>query len=208
MLRWSLKLVCYEYDIKYRPGKGIGNADALSRWTSVNAAEARGMGSLADVLLLEEPPSGLNLDAAKIAAETKKDPVLQKVLFHVLHGWTGKNTDPTLQPYWTRREALSHNKECLLWCNRVIIPASLQQQVLKVLHAPHVGIVQTKAYARGYVWWVGMDARIEATVTVCELCQAVRNNPPRDPHTWILPDKPWSRVHVDFARPFQGKTFL
>ncbi|XP_063897445.1 uncharacterized protein K02A2.6-like [Helicoverpa armigera] len=207
MLRWSLKLSSYNYSIKYRPGKLIGNADALSRWTAPDTSSVQEE-VLRDVLLLEEQPSGWELDASKIAAETNRDLVLQKVMFHVLHGWPRRNMDPSLQAYWTRREALSHNKGCLLWSNRVIIPTSLQDKVLKLLHDPHAGIVQTKTYARGYVWWVDMDRQIERVVANCQQCQLVRNNPPKDPQIWIVPEKPWSRVHVDFAGPFQGKTFL
>lgn len=207
MLRWSLKLSAYDYDIKYRPGKLLGNADALSRWT-VNQTAVNIEEPVREVLLLEDQPEGWNLDASKISRETKKDILLQKVLFHVLHGWPRSNSDPSLQPFWNRREALSHSKGCLLWCNRVIVPTSLQSEVLRLLHAPHAGIVQTKAYARGYVWWPGMDRQIEAFVSECEQCQSVRNNPPREPQTWITPGKPWSRLHLDFAGPFQGKTFL
>lgn len=207
MLRWSLKLGCYDYIIKYRPGKLIGNADALSRWTAPTVSGSAEE-SLKEVLLLEERPEGWNLDATRIAAETKRDAVLRKVMFNILHGWPPRNRDPLLQPYWARREALSHSKDCLLWCNRVIIPESLQHEVLKLLHTPHAGIVQTKAYARGYVWWVEMDRQIETIVAECEQCQVVRNNPPRDPQTWIPDEKPWSRLHIDFAGPFQGKTFL
>ncbi|XP_061714623.1 uncharacterized protein K02A2.6-like [Cydia pomonella] len=209
MLRWSLKLNGYSYSIKYRPGKLIGNADALSRWTEPETSSVNpNVDCLGEVLLLEEQPLGWNLDVKAIAEETKKDQMLQKVLFNVLHGWPRSNTDPEMQPYWIRRDALSHNKDCLLWCNRVVIPTSLHKKVLKLLHAPHAGIVQTKAYARGYLWWAGMDKDIEKVVAECEDCQSVRNNPPKDPQIWIMPDKPWSRVHIDFAGPFQGKTFL
>lgn len=207
MLRWSLKLACYEYTIKHRPGKSIGNADALSRWTAPSTGTVAEE-ELKEVLLLEEQPSGWNLGAERIAVETRKDTLLQKVLFHVLHGWPNKNSDPDLQPFWTRREALSHTKDCLLWSNRVIVPAKLQEQVLKILHTPHAGIVQTKAYARGYVWWVQMDKQIEQMVASCEQCQLVRNCPPRDPQTWVMTEQPWKRVHIDFAGPFLGKTFL
>ncbi|XP_047987206.1 uncharacterized protein K02A2.6-like [Leguminivora glycinivorella] len=209
MLRWSLKLNGYSYSIKYRPGKLIGNADALSRWTQPETFSADpNIDCLGEVLLLEEQSPGWNLDVKTIAQETKKDQMLQKVLFNVLHGWPRSNTDPEMQPYWIRREALSHNKNCLLWCNRVVIPTSLHQRVLKLLHAPHAGIVQTKAYARGYLWWAGMDKEIEKVVAECEDCQSVRNNPPKDPQIWVMPEKPWSRLHIDFAGPFQGKTFL
>lgn len=207
MLRWSLKLACYDYSIKYRAGKDIGNADALSRWT-LPATATKDEEILREVLLLEEQPGNWQLDAKKIAEETKKDPLLQKVIFHVLHGWPRKNTDPALQVFWNKRGALSQNKDCLLWSNRVVIPSTLQGQVLKLLHEPHAGMVQTKAYARGYVWWVDMDKEIECVVAECEQCQSVRNNPPKDPQSWIVAEKPWSRVHIDFAGPFQGKTFL
>lgn len=185
MLRWSLKLYSYNYSIQYRPGKLIGTADALSRWTAPETSTVQ-KDVLHDVLLLEEQLSGWELDATKIAAETKKDVVLQKVMFHVLHGWPRRNIDPSLQAYWTRREAISHNKGCLLWSNRVIIPSSLQDKVLKLLHAPHAGIVQTKAYARGYVWWDDMDRQIESVVAACQQCQLVRNNPPKDPHLGLF----------------------
>ncbi|XP_063828984.1 uncharacterized protein K02A2.6-like [Ostrinia nubilalis] len=207
MLRWSLKLGCYDYTIKYRPGKAIGNADALSRWNAPNTSAIKD-DCIRDVLLLEERPIGWDLDARKISKETAKDSLLQKVVFFVLHGWPRANVDPNLQPFWNRREALSLSKDCLLWSNRVIIPKTLQREVLELLHTPHAGIVQTKAFARGYVWWVDMDREIERIVAECEQCQAVRNNPPGDPQVWIPTEKPWSRVHVDFAGPFQGKTFL
>lgn len=34
-------------------------------------------------------------------------------------------------------------------------------------------------------------------------------SPPTAPlHPWELPDKPWTRLHVDYAGPFLGKFFL
>lgn len=207
MLRWSLKLGCYQYKIKYRPGKLIGNADALSRWTAPTTSGTYEK-PVREVLLLTERPNGWELDANKIAKETKRDPVLQKVMFHVLNGWSRHNSDASIHPFWSRRDALSLSKDCLLWCNRVVVPKSLQAEVLELLHTPHAGVVQTKAYARGYVWWVDMDKQIERVVAECEQCQLVKNNPPKDPQTWIATEKPWSRLHVDFAGPFQGKTFF
>ncbi|XP_052758388.1 uncharacterized protein K02A2.6-like [Galleria mellonella] len=207
MLRWSLKLGCYNYNIKYRPGKLIGNADALSRWTVPNTSAGEEE-RLREVLLLDEQPEGWDLDVTRIAVETKKDPILQKVMFHILHVWPRSSPNMEVEPFWSRREALSHSKGCLLWSNRVIIPKALQSKVLELLHAPHAGVVQTKAYARGYVWWRDMDLHIERIVADCVHCQQVRNNPPKDPQAWIPSEKPWGRVHVDFAGPFQGKTFF
>ncbi|PZC83468.1 hypothetical protein B5X24_HaOG207451 [Helicoverpa armigera] len=49
--------------IKYRPGKLIGNADALSWWTAPDTSSVQEE-VLRDVLLLEEQPSGWELDAS------------------------------------------------------------------------------------------------------------------------------------------------
>ena len=49
----------------------------------------------------------------------------------------------------------------------------------------------------------------EAKVSTCEACQANRKSSPKAPlHQWEWPSKPWSRLHVDFAGPFQGKTLF
>lgn len=54
-----------------------------------------------------------------------------------------------------------------------------------------------------------MDAEMEARVKTCEGCQENRNSPPVAPlHPWEDPDKPWIRIHIDYAGPWMGKMFL
>ncbi|KFD47741.1 hypothetical protein M514_11419, partial [Trichuris suis] len=79
--------------------------------------------------------------------------------------------------------------------------------MLQMLHRSHQGIVQTKAIARSYTWWPGMASAIEATVSGSSACKSVRQMPPKVPeHPWLDEKiKPWSRLHIDFAGPFQGK---
>ncbi|GBM35269.1 Uncharacterized protein K02A2.6 [Araneus ventricosus] len=44
---------------------------------------------------------------------------------------------------------------------------------------------------------------------LCKPCQQTRYAPPRAPvHPWEVTTKPWSRVHIDFAGPFQGQMFF
>ena len=41
------------------------------------------------------------------------------------------------------------------------------------------------------------------------MCQSVKSNPPKFPlNPWLWPSKPWSRVHLEFAGPLLGKTYL
>lgn len=54
-----------------------------------------------------------------------------------------------------------------------------------------------------------MDQEVEREVQSCEECQKNHKSPPTAPlHPWEWPDSPWSRIHVDYAGPFQGEMFL
>ena len=78
-----------------------------------------------------------------------------------------------------------------------------------MLHEGHPGISRMKALARSYVWWPGMDQQLENRVKLCEQCQLSRHVSPKVPlHPWEWPERPWSRIHVDYAGPFLGKWFL
>ena len=44
---------------------------------------------------------------------------------------------------------------------------------------------------------------------VLNVSQSVRNTPEVAPlHPWLWPSKPWSRVHIDFAGPLRGHSYL
>ena len=59
------------------------------------------------------------------------------------------------------------------------------------------------------MWWPGLDEDIQDLVKSCETCQAVKHAPAVAPmHPWEWPPRPWQRVHIDFAGPFQGATFF
>ncbi|XP_054288291.1 uncharacterized protein K02A2.6-like [Macrosteles quadrilineatus] len=184
MIRWSILLNGYDFDLVYKPGISIPNADGLSRLPcSSNVVDQEINEVLNDVLYIESDevkPITANI----IAKETEKDPLLSKVLL------------------WTQRG-------CLLWGTRVIIPSTLRQQALKLLHMGHEGIVRTKALARSYFWWPKLDQDIENIVNSCQACQQSRHNPPRATVLpWEKTKQPWSRLHIDFAGPFQNKLFL
>ena len=114
-----------------------------------------------------------------------------------------------LLPYWNRRGEFTIEQDCLLWGIRVVIPQKWQKTVLGELHRDHPGIVRMKEVARSYSWWEGIDKDIETLVKSCKFYQTVRNSPPMSPlHPWLWPTKPWQRLLLDFAGPFQGRMFL
>ncbi|XP_037502949.1 uncharacterized protein K02A2.6-like [Rhipicephalus sanguineus] len=59
--------------------------------------------------------------------------------------------------------------------------------------------------ARSHVWWPGIDNDIANSVKSCATCQAQhRASQPVQP----FPQRPWSRLHIDFGGPFLKHTFL
>lgn len=150
------------------------------------------------------------MTATTIRLWTDRDPDLSKVRHMVLHGWpAGTGVRKEWQPYKQRQFELSVQDGCVLWGSRVAIPTCGRQAVIRILHEGHPGINRMKSLARSVVWWPGLDADLEAKVSTCDACQANRKSPPKAPlHPWEWPSKPWSRLHVDFAGPFQGKTLF
>ena len=60
-----------------------------------------------------------------------------------------------------------------------------------------MGMSQTKALARGYVWWPGLDSDIEGVVRDCEACKMNQSKPASSvPHTWVKPTGPWEFIWI------------
>ena len=206
--RWALTLSAYEYTIVYRPGRDQAHADALSRlplpeWPTIVPVPG-------DLLLLSEHLNNVSpVTPRQIRTWTDKDPVLSRVRRFVLHGWPDREASEDMQPYWRRKDELSVMDGCVVWGSRVVIPPPGRKWVIDELHETHPGIVKMKSLARSYVWWPNLCADIEAKVKDCAECQASRPVPAMAPlHPWEWPERPWARLHLDYAGPFLGRMFL
>lgn len=93
-----------------------------------------------------------------------------------------------------------------MWGYRVIIPEKFRRTLLEEIH---LGMAKMKAIARQYFWWPQLDKNIEHFVRNCEACKCTANSPAKAP-LMRFPEArfPFERVHVDFAGPFKGKTYL
>lgn len=151
----------------------------------------------------------LIITASEIRKATASDNILRNILHWISYGWSEQCTSDLLRPYWQRRTELTIQDGCILWGLRVCIPPVLCKQVLRELHETHVGIVRMKSLARAHVWWPGMDKEIEQVVHECYVCaQLAPNALPAPLHSWEYLARPWQRVHVDFAGPFQNMNWF
>ena len=196
MQRWAMFLSAYQYTIEYKCGKSHANADFLSRLPINGNQELEDPSTVFQVSYVEELP----VTAADVAKETIKDTTLATVYQYVMEGWPHKAQEEALKPYYQRKNQLATDQGCLLWGLRVIIPPTLQAEMLNELHATHPGVVKMKALARSIVWWPNLDKDIEDVVTSCRSCAAHRSLPPVAPlHSWPWASHPMQRINIDFA---------
>ena len=158
LIRWSLTLSAYNYELLYRSGDANANADVLSR---LPLPETTYEFTPNDIHMVELERAPVN--ANEVRKHTMKDPELVKVLNFVQEGWP---VDASCSDaYKKKRNELSVERGTLLWGMRIVVPPTLRTQVLKELHSSHVGIVWIKALGRSYVYWPGMDTDIECYVS-------------------------------------------
>ncbi|MEE4247260.1 MAG: RNase H-like domain-containing protein, partial [Kangiellaceae bacterium] len=204
--RWALLLSCYSYRLQYRQGASLLRADALSRLPLPDSPTRTQ--PLAEVVLLMDCLDEGPVTAAQVKNWTRRDPLLSRVMDFVLNGWPAV-ADTDLRPFASRAAELSVEDGCLLWGSRVVVPAAGRPALLSCFHQSHAGASRMKALARSYVWWPGMDEQIEETAAACTQCRMTQSAPAAAPlQPWPWPDKPWSRVHMDFAGPVDGRMLL
>ncbi|KRY26536.1 Uncharacterized protein T01_4021, partial [Trichinella spiralis] len=216
LTRWAIALMNYSFDIEYRSTKNFCQADCLSRLPSssdelfdANFDHREAEDELTVKQLIVELQAELPVTARVIAEATEKDSVLKQVKQFVLSGWPEKCPREELRSYFIKRTELSVSYGCLLWGIRTVIPMKLRSRVLMKLHETHPGRERMVSMARQFCWWPAMNKDIEMKAQSCEGCATAQKNPAKVAvKPWEIADRPWKRIHVDFAGPVNGKMFL
>jgi hypothetical protein len=198
--RMFLQLQKYDLNIIHIPGKQIPVADTLSR--KYPPTESRETLEDPDFnvhcILKNMPVSDSKME--EIREATAADPVLQAVQSIIQNGWPEKRQqcDSKTLAYWNFRDELSVVDGILLKGEKVIIPKSLQSEMLQKVHTSHLGMEKCKQRARNVLFWPGMAADIEQFIATCPTCNSKANSNSKEPllpHD--VPSRPWQKVGVD-----------
>lgn len=215
LARWALLLSQFNYRIEYRKTNHHSNADALSRLPADNDPQFDREESEEDaelVCAIQEVCKKVNPgDQNILKQESAKDPVISMIQRFVREGWPPRKSDEgsEVTRYRQLADSLSLCNGCLLLGSRVVIPASMRKEVLEQLHLGHFGMQRMKQLARTAVYWPNIDDHIEGMCRQCISCGEHQNKPAKPAiHPWMLPEKPWSRVHLDHAINFLGSNWL
>ncbi|CAK1601782.1 unnamed protein product [Parnassius mnemosyne] len=168
MQRWAIILSTYSFDIEYVRTDENG-ADGLSR---LPLKTERNVTTPPEQMYLHFVQQALSLDYNDIKRETLRDPLLSKVLSYIRDGWPSHCEITNLQHYWNRHKELYEELGCIMWGHRLVVPENCRDKILAMIHEPHMGIVKSKALARSYVWWDGMEEAVERACRECITCAA------------------------------------
>ena len=100
----------------------------------------------------------------ELRMQTRRDPVLSRVLELVQLGWQRAEVHAELIPYAHRGTEMTIHHGILMWGSGVVVPIKLRERVLVTLHEGHIGMVKIKGLSRGCVCWPNVDKDIEGTV--------------------------------------------
>ena len=153
-------------------------------------------------LIEDDLPEAVTLEQMKKA--TKEDKILCQVVKDVMKGKMSPETENS--EYGKVYEELTTADGLLLKGERLVVPASLQAQVIALSHEGHgQGETKTITLLRERVWWPRMGRMTKEYVATCLPCTAaVPRNVPAPMVPIEMPDGPWQIVHCDFKGPIGG----
>ena len=194
--RMLLRLQPYDITIKYKPGKEMLLADPLSRLSPEESGPITGM----EVHIHDICPQFTEDILGRIKTETKKDSELNALKDFVYSGWpsTQKELPTILKPYWPYRDELALEAGILLKGSRVIIPETMQPEILKKLHMAHQGTEKTKLRARTSVFWRNLNKDIDEMTKACLICQQHLASQVKEPIIQTeIPPRAWHTIGSD-----------
>ena len=200
--RMLLELQRYDVIIKYRPGKEMKLAAALSH-CPVRASQEIKLDMRVDYIAFTKPW------IEKLKDSTQRDPILATVYQLTQQGWPHQRRHiPRLaRRYWDFRDELSTDDGLLLKGPRLIIPGELQEEYLSHLHEGHLSANKVQENTKQHMYWTGIDADIDDYTKQCQECikRSQVAKEPLQPHD--IPEGPWRKLGIDYFT-FDGNSYV
>ena len=201
----------FTYTISHVPGKNLTVADTLSRSpvsspTSEDTRFNSEVDAFVDLMLQSLPATEKRLQ--QIQQAQKEDAVCCKLIKYCLEGWPDKNLLPgPIKPYIHVAAELTVQNDLLLRGSRIVIPVSLQIEILDKLHSAHQGIHKCRQRAQQSVWWFGLNRQLTDLVNNCPKCCKDRYQHPEPLIPSEFPSLPWQKLATDLFY-WKGSAYL
>lgn len=123
---------------------------------------------------------------ADFQEKTKNDAVLQQLKQTIELGWpeSRKAVPSEVRAFYSYRDELTVQDEIFFRGDRIIVPAAMRSEMLKKIHASHIGIKGCPRRAREILWMSnpGMSAAIRDCVSACGYNLFLMGATQRAPH--------------------------
>uniref|UniRef100_A0A096LYT1 Gypsy retrotransposon integrase-like protein 1 n=1 Tax=Poecilia formosa TaxID=48698 RepID=A0A096LYT1_POEFO len=164
--RWSARLLCFTYDVTYRPGNQNVTADCLSRLPLTAENEAT---EEPDMIAAVFKESLCAISLPEFTSASEICPELSLLRNQIEKGWPKckKGLPENLAPYFQIQHELSvHGSLILRLTDRLVVPASLRARIVDLAHEGHQGI-----RLRELFWWPQLDKFVHSVIASCVNCQ-------------------------------------
>ncbi|MCH85656.1 hypothetical protein A2U01_0006505, partial [Trifolium medium] len=177
---WAAKLLGYDFDIIYKPGKLNSDADALSRMN-----EGKFCQFVTSLQWKEEEI---------VKSEIHNDSLLQQVISDL-------QQDAQSRPgYVYKQGVLLYEGRLVLSAESVLIP-TLLAEFHTTPQGGHSGFYRTYRRIAANVYWVGMKNTVQEYVKACDICQRQKyltSSPGGLLQPLPIPDRIWEDLSMDF----------
>ena len=233
LLNLKEKTLQFNFRIMHVPGIRHAAADAISRHPTGDAkglhlpddisADIASTGPLSSLRSYQSETgsqscSNINqstkiIDAVSwddVRLATASDEQMYTLSEYIENGFPDKreNLVPELRPFYQYRDNLSTFDGVILYKDRVVIPASLQDKILISLHSAHQSTTQMYSRAESSVFWPGMTKAITDIRAQCTACNRIAPSQPNAPPTPpIMPVYPFQCLAVDYFN-YAGYNYL
>ena len=218
LVRWSLSLQPYEFDVVYKEGRLHRDADMLSRCPLAAGSEADSSDDIPEVFATKQneviPDLTLELmeELTKfdINKEQREDTYCRKfieILEHDLHSDRYKEKHAKRFVLFDGKLFHSHEVDDHL-VYRLCVPRNMVQTVLKAAHdielSGHLGRDKTYARVRDKYFWPNQYEDVRKYVKTCDSCQrrkADNQNREGVPRPMPVGQMPFEIVSMDITGP-------
>lgn len=207
--RYIVRMSIFDFEISAIKGKDNAIADCLSRLPCKGDVSEKDEDEAKFVSINSvSKQDAVNLNLKLVQRETAADEKLKVIVNFVKTGWPNRPAKGVENIFWGKRDALNVDKDCLTFNDRVVIPTSLRQKALEILHHNHRGEEKMKQVARQFMYWEFINRDIENFSRGCLACQSVsRDKCSKVYSKWPEVHAPMERVHLDFFH-YESKSYL
>ena len=163
------KLLWYDINATWKPGKEIFVPDCLSQALAKQAASMQELVVIVEVDNIISQLPVLSEKLQEFRDNTANDADLQLLQNTVMQGWPLKRSKvpEAIRSYFAFRYEIVYCNGLLFQGNQLVVPKAMQADMLSRIHESHQGIDKSKQRARSVLFWPGMNSQRKDIVSQC-----------------------------------------